>query len=118
MELSTEQLAEGIERISLVGRLDSVGVQDIDLRFTTLMSTRKVLAVVDLSAVSFLASIGIRTLVTNARAQKLRGGAMVLASPQPLVAEVLKTAGIDEVIPVFPDVNAACSVLKAAGESH
>jgi len=31
---------------------------------------------------------------------------------------VLKTAGIDEVIPVFPDVDAACSALKVAHESR
>ena len=114
MELRTEQLSDGIERISLIGRLDSAGLQDIDMRFTTLMSSRKVLAVVDLSEVSFLASIGIRTLVTNARAQSRQGGAVALAGAQPLVAEVLKTAGIDEVIPIYPDVDAASSALKAA----
>jgi len=34
MELRTEQLAEGIEKISLIGRLDSAGTQEIDMRFS------------------------------------------------------------------------------------
>jgi anti-sigma B factor antagonist len=114
MELKTEQLADGVEKIALIGRLDNAGAQDIDLRFTALTATQKTLAVIDLSEVSFLASIGIRTLVTNARAQSRRGGAIALANPQPLVAEVLKVAGIDTIIPVYPDVDAACSALKAA----
>ena len=118
MELRTEQLAEGIEKISLIGRLDSAGAQEIDMRFTALVATRKLLAVVDMSEVSFLASIGIRTLVTNARAQKQRGGELALASPQPLVEEVLKVAGIDTIIPVYPDVDAASSAMKASFESR
>jgi len=46
--------------------------------FAALVATRKLLAVVDMSEVSFLASIGIRTLVINARAQS----SPVLASNQ------------------------------------
>jgi anti-anti-sigma factor len=118
MDLRSEQLADGVEKISLVGSMDSIGGHDIDTRFAALVATRKLLAVVDLSEVSFLASIGIRTLVINARAQSMRGGGMALANPQPLVAEVLKMAGIDTIIPVYPDVDTACSALMALAESR
>ena len=118
MDLRREQLADGVEKISLVGRMDSIGGHDIDNRFAAVVASRKLLAVVDMSEVSFLASIGIRTLVTNARAQKQRGGEMALASPQPLVEEVLKVAGIDTIIPVYPDVDAASSAMKASFESR
>jgi anti-anti-sigma factor len=118
MDLRSEQLADGIEKISLVGRMDSVGGHDISLRLAALVGSRKLLAVVDLSEVSFLASIGIRTLVINARTQSMRGGLMALANPQPLVAEVLKMAGIDTIIPVYPDVDSAYSALMAAAESR
>jgi anti-sigma B factor antagonist len=118
MDLRREQLADGIEKISLVGRMDSIGGHDIDNRFKAMVGSRKLLAVVDMSEVSFLASIGIRTLVINARAQSSRGGGMVLASPQPLVAEVLKMAGIDTIIPVYPDVDSAFSALMASSESR
>ena len=116
MDLRSEQLADGVEKISLIGRMDSIGGHDIDLRFKALVATRKLLAVVDMSEVSFLASIGIRTLITNARAQRQRGGEMALASPQPLVADVLKVAGIDTIIPLYPDVDTAFSALKAGAE--
>lgn len=113
MELTTEQLPDGVERIALAGRMDSAGTQEIDLRFTALTATRAALIVVDFSQVSFLASIGIRTLVTNARALVRRGGRMVLASPQPLVEDVLKLAGIDTLIPLYPDLGSACMGLKS-----
>jgi len=118
MELRSEQLADGVEKISLVGRMDSIGGHDINMRLAALLSKRKRIAVVDMSEVSFLASIGIRTLVINARAQSSRGGVMALASPQPIVAEVLKMAGIDTIIPVYPDVDSAFSALVAADESR
>lgn len=112
MQLTTEQLPDGIERITLAGRMDLAGTQAIDLRFTSLTTTRPALIVVDLSDVSFLASIGIRTLVASAKALGHRGGRLVLAGPQPLVAEVLNVAGIDSFIPVFADVQSACADLK------
>ncbi len=114
MELTTEQLPNGVERIALAGRMDTTGAQEIDLRFTSLTTTRPALIVVDLSQVSFLASMGIRTLLSAARALMRRGGRMVLASPQPLVQEVLKVADIDTLIPVYADVPSACDGLTSA----
>jgi anti-anti-sigma factor len=113
MELRNERLMEGVDKLTLAGRMDSAGVQEIDHRFTALTATQKALILVDLSLVSFLASIGIRTLVTNAKALRRRGGSMALLKPQPLVAEVLKTAGIDTIIPIFDDQARALGALKA-----
>lgn len=114
MELHSRELESGILSISLVGRMDSVGTQQIDMRFTALSATRKVPVLVDLSQVTFLASIGIRTLVTNAKAQKRRGGAMVLYQPSPAVEEVLKSTGIDAIIPIAYDMEAAQRALEAS----
>jgi anti-sigma B factor antagonist len=114
MELTTEKLLNGVERIALAGRMDTAGAQEIDLRFTGLATTRAALIVVDLSQVSFLASMGIRTLLSAARALVRRGGRMVLASPQPLVGEILKVADIDSLIPVYADIPSACEALASA----
>jgi anti-anti-sigma factor len=118
MELTTEQLTDDVQKIALSGRMDMAGTEQIDLRFAALTATRPALIVVDLSQVSFLASIGMRTLLTNAKALALRGGHMALAAPQPLVEEVLRLAGIDALIPVYADVGSACEGLKAAAEGR
>ena len=114
MELTTEELQDGIQKINLTGRMDTAGAQAIDMKFTAMTATKASQIVVDFSRVSFLASIGIRTLVTNARALARRGGRMVLASPQPLVEEVLRLGGIDTLIPVYTDIASACEGLKAS----
>ena len=81
MELTTEQLADGIERINLTGRMDSAGTDLIAMRFTALTATRPARIVVDMAQVPFLSSIGIRLLLSNAKALKQRGGRMVIARP-------------------------------------
>ena len=118
MELTTETLTDGIEKISLSGRLDSAGTDQIGLRFAGLTATRPALIVVDLSRVSFLASIGVRMLLSNAKALERRGGRMVLASAPAMIEEVLKVAGIDALIPLFADVGSACAGLKTAAETR
>jgi anti-anti-sigma factor len=83
MELTTEQLTDDVQKIALSGRMDMAGTEQIDLRFATLTATRPALIVVDLSQVSFLASIGMRTLLTNAKALALRRGYAAPAAPNP-----------------------------------
>lgn len=114
MELRTQQSPDGVQVIFLAGRMDIAGTQEIEMRFTNLAASRKGLVAVDLSDVSFLASIGMRTLVSSARALMNRGGAMALASPQPLVQQALVAAGIDSLIPIYPNVDEASRGLKAS----
>jgi anti-sigma B factor antagonist len=107
MELAVQDLDSGVLGINLSGRMDIIGTQQIDLKFTMLVSTRKAQILVDLSNVTFIASIGIRTLVSNAKAQRLRGGSMVLYKPNNQVEEVLRATGIDTIIPIVHDFDAA-----------
>ena len=114
MELAVQDLDSGVLGINLSGRMDIIGTQQIDLKFTMLVSTRKAQILVDLSNVTFIASIGIRTLVSNAKAQKLRGGSMVLYKPNNQVEEVLRATGIDTIIPIAHDFDAARGAFGSA----
>jgi anti-sigma B factor antagonist len=114
MELATHDLDSGILGINLSGRMDINGTQQIDLKFTAFASTRKAQILVDLSNVTFISSIGIRTLVNSAKAQKLRGGSMVLYKPTDQVEEVLRATGIDTIIPIAHDIDAARAALGSS----
>ena len=117
MDLQVQHLDSGIERVELAGRLDSAGARELDQRLSTLGAARPAFILVDLSHVSFLASIGIRALLNNARALRQRGGKMALLNPQSLVEEVLKSTGIESIIPVFHDLEAASAALKGPAQS-
>jgi anti-sigma B factor antagonist len=90
----------------LAPHLDIEGAADVDLRFAALAGTATNI-LVDLSQITSLASIGIRTLLVNAKVVHRRGGKLVLAAPQPMVEKVLRTAGIPELVPMHPDIKSA-----------
>lgn len=117
MQMTTEQLPDGVERIALTGRLDTAGAQEVDEQFALLAAGRPDRIVVDLSQVSFLASAGLRTLVSCAKSLAKAGGRMVLAGPQPMVQEVLRLASIHALIPVHSDVASACATLAGPSGS-
>ena len=114
MELNTQETPEGVKVIKLAGRMDIAGTQEIELRFSFLAASQKALVAIDMTDVSFLVSIGMRTLVSSARALINRGGAMALANPKPLVQQALVAAGIDSLIPIYPDVGEAARALQAS----
>jgi len=114
MNLLQESLGGDLTRIALDGRLDLEGTQKISDQFSFRTTTAAGRFAVDLSQVTFIASIGIRMLLTAARAQAQRGGRMVLISPAGMSRKVLETAGVDALVPIVADLDAARSALGAA----
>jgi anti-sigma B factor antagonist len=113
MEMQVEELDNGVTNVVLRGRLDTVGAGVIDLKFNVIAGSKRAI-VVDLSEVDFLASLGIRVLVIGAKAVKNKGGKIVLLSPDENVHSVLKTAGIEQLIPVLFDRDAAIAAVQAS----
>jgi anti-anti-sigma factor len=56
--------------------------------------------------------MGLRALMTPARAIKGRGGKIVLFGPNEMVEKVLKTSGVDSLIPVHHELQAAMAALQ------
>jgi anti-sigma B factor antagonist len=111
MELVVEELPGGITRAALIGRMDIEGALAIDDSFRVLSHLRRRL-VVDLAGLTFMASMGLRTLVMAARSLADLGGRMTLANPQPNVEKVLETSGIGELLGVHPTVESAIAALS------
>ncbi len=106
MQLTTADVGKEITKISLSGRLDIDGALKIDDEFMDIAKQKKFL-VVDLSEVSFLASLGMRTLVSGAKASWENGGRLVLLTPQENVEKALRAAAIDTIIPIVRDMGDA-----------
>jgi anti-anti-sigma factor len=114
MHISSEELAGGVLRVNLEGRLDVTGAKEIDQKFALLTAAPRSAVVVDLSRVVFLASIGIRLLLISAKDLESRGGRMALLSPDTTVAKVLELSGLDTTIGVFRDLKEACKAVVAS----
>src|SRR5215467_14579825 len=104
MNLYVAELDNGITKVSLSGRLDIDGALKIDKEFTAIAEKKK-RVLVDLAGVTFIASLGIRTLITGAKAASNNGGKLVLLNPQPNVERLLRTSYIDTVLPIISDAT-------------
>jgi stage II sporulation protein AA (anti-sigma F factor antagonist) len=111
MQMSIEDLDGDVKKAILSGSLDINGAGEIELGLSALAGKNDRI-LVDLADVEFLASIGIRVLVINAQTLARRGGALVIVHPQPLVEEVLQTAGIDNVIAIYKNTETALEAMN------
>ncbi|OHB56967.1 MAG: hypothetical protein A2Y12_20740 [Planctomycetes bacterium GWF2_42_9] len=112
MELIKLREDDEFTHIALSGRLDVNGVQQIEQSFTAATAGRGKPALVDISEVSFLASLGMRMFLNSAKALKLKKTKMALLNPQPLVEDALRSAGLPSVIPIEYDIDTATGLLK------
>lgn len=113
MQIGSEKLDYGIVKVILSGRMDILGIQAIDMKLAALTATQNTPFLVDLSEVSFLASLGLRILLSSAKAVSMRGGLMVIYNPQPNVQEVLEISGVSNLIPIFHDFQEAMDALTS-----
>ncbi|HMK37909.1 MAG TPA: STAS domain-containing protein [Bacteroidota bacterium] len=108
MDIAIHWLESGIKMITLRGRMDIEGTNQIDIRLSAETSTERASVVVDLSEVDFMASVGIGVLVRSYKTLKLRGGKMVLLNPRKVVELVLDRTLVNTLIPICYDLKTAC----------
>ncbi|MEZ5825854.1 MAG: STAS domain-containing protein [Geminicoccaceae bacterium] len=112
--LETRDLGE-VFLVKLAGRLDHesvAGLQEAMAATIESCAERGAGMVVDMGAVDYISSIGLRMLFSAARSVKNGGGELVLTSLRPSVAEILSISGLDRRIPVKPDRDAAVRELS------
>ncbi len=85
--------------VRLTGRLDVSGAERIDLPLATLSGSKNRL-LIDMAGVTFIASIGLRHLVTAAKAVRRRGGHLLLLNPTVAVTEVIIASGLTQFLPI------------------
>jgi stage II sporulation protein AA (anti-sigma F factor antagonist) len=106
MRLETEEVAPGVTKANLTGRLDVGGALEIDLVFSALAGSHRAL-IIDLSQVEFIASLGLRMLIVGARTVQRKGGRMILLQPTTAVEAVLISSGTDNVVPILRNLDEA-----------
>jgi anti-sigma B factor antagonist len=112
LELTVEEIAGGYTKIALRGRFDTTGAILIEMPFNAVTNAKPAI-IVDLSAVGFLSSYGIRVLLVGAKTVKSKGGRLAILCPEGNVAKVLQAAGTNTLIPVFPTQDAAIAAVAS-----
>jgi anti-anti-sigma factor len=110
MTFASEELEGGITKVALNGRMNIEGAAAIDLRMNVAAGTAKKL-LIDLREVSFIGSMGLRSLVLPAQAVSRRGGKVVLLGPVKMVEDVLRASNIQAVLPIHHEMTNALAAL-------
>ena len=112
MELNVLRADDSITHVVMLGRLDIEGVNRIADPFVFATAARRRATLVDLSQVTFVASLGMSLLIGAAKALQRHGSKMVLLGPTPLVEQALRVAGVDRVIPIAQAESEALELLR------
>jgi anti-anti-sigma factor len=96
MEIAVKD-AGSTATVTMIGRLDIAGAETVALPLATLAGSKDGLFI-DMTGVSYIASIGLRHLVSAAKAVGRRDGRLVLLNPSAAVAEIITTSGLTDLL--------------------
>jgi len=100
MEMESIDSADGVTHLRLTGRLDTAGADRIGTRLSAAVVARGQPALLDLSGVTFIASMGIRLLISCAKGLKLKGATMVIYGARAEVQQVFDEAALDQILAI------------------
>jgi anti-sigma B factor antagonist len=112
MEMQINEVGGNVTQIVLIGRLDTPGVGRIETRFLAAVVPPGKPVVVDLSKVDFIASLGVRMLLSAARSLKQKEVKLALYAPQHLVSSVFDGVSLSHVVPICPDADDALAAVR------
>ena len=115
MDIDVSPLGDRLVKITLAGRMDTQGVDRVETRFTAAIVAGGNNAVVDLSQVEFMASMGIRMLVAVARTLKTRQARLALYGASQPVGDVFEAVSLQKIIPICATEADALAAVATQG---
>ena len=119
MQFSSRQFAN-VAVAAPVGRIDQAGAAAFEQSLSPLLAqsgTGRGGVVLDFGGVEYISSVGLRVLMIAAKQMKGHGARLVLAAPQPVVAEILSISRFDRVVETAPTVRRALEWLSSSALS-
>jgi anti-anti-sigma factor len=98
--------------IVLMKRFDAYTASPVEVELTRLVAEGTKKIVCDFSQTDYLASAGLRVLITASRSLQKTGGKMVLCSLKPYVLEVFEISGLNRIFKIFASADVALQDLK------
>ena len=113
MDMEIRDEGNNVRKVLLSGRLDTPAVLQIEPQFVTGLVPGGKHAIVDLSKVDFVASMGIRMFISVARIMRDKQAKLAFYAPQQMVGEVLKIASLHEIVPVCATADDAVKAVQS-----
>jgi anti-anti-sigma factor len=111
IRLDLVEASDALTCVALFGRLDADGVGRIETALTDQVVARRKPAVIDITGVEFIASMGIGMLISLAKSMGVHGLGLAVVAVGP-ASEILKLA---EMPRIFPVVGTRDEAFRALG---
>ncbi len=108
MEVTSSLIEDkGITVVTVNGRIDSYTYNIFENEIFTNIDIGQQKLVIDFTEVNYISSQGLRTLVTALKKAKAQSGFIKLTGLNESVIKILKVAGLDKVLPIYPNIEEA-----------
>jgi anti-anti-sigma factor len=94
------------------GRLDAPSAPFLEQKINHLIEEDRFYLMLDFSRIDYLSSAGMRVLLSATKKLKAKKGSLVLFSVNEEVGEVIKMAGFDKILHIFPSEKEALQFHK------
>lgn len=115
VDVSTSDLNPDVKTVALSGRFDMYAAEEATPMLLRAMTQSASGVLVDLAAVDFISSAGLRALIATNKAARSDGKKTALIRARPEVYKIFKVAALDPVFSFFEDEAQA---IQAVWPSH
>jgi anti-sigma B factor antagonist len=110
--MSVEVKTVGDAKIVVVlRRFDAYTASQVETELTKLLAEGAKKVVCDFNQTEYLASAGLRVLITASKSMARAGGKMVLCCVKPYVMEVFEISGLNRIFKMYPTIDEAVAAL-------
>ena len=113
MEITILERDDGITHVVLAGRLDTTAAEELGENISDATTGQNQPAIIDVSGIEFLASMGIGLLLANTKRLSRAGYKLVVLNPKGMVDVVLKASKLHKVMSIVYDLDEAIGILQA-----
>ena len=96
----------------IVPRFDAYTANDIEMVLRDLIAKGVKKLICDFSQTEYIASAGLRVLLSSAKSLQKSGGQIVMVSMKPFVYEVFEISGFNQIFKVYASQNEALQSMK------
>ena len=113
--IESAPLANGNQRLALSGRLDTNTYAELDRQLAPLLASGIRSLVLDLAALDYISSAGVRSIFKARKALAAHDGKVVVVNPQPQIQkvfDVVKAVPLEEIFPTIEEADAYLDAMQ------
>ena len=98
LTLKILQSDETLLKIAFAGKLDAINLPHVEMKFHALINNQNSPVILDFSEVSFLASLGIRMLLTASKDVRRQGHELKIENTSEEINKIFHIAGLSDML--------------------